>query len=307
MAVVERGADHRIRADASSSLAGVGPRAEIAVVAGCSVRLEWVWAGSSCRIAGADGVALIEGGADDWIRADAGSGLAGVGLSAEIAVVAGCPLVCGRIRAASSRGLTDPDAMALIGGADDSIRAPTDAFLARVDSCAEISVVARRVFRHLRVGAHTGCGIAGADVVALIECRADDWIRADAGSGLAGVSLCAEIGVVAGRSVRRGRVGALTGARFAHARIVALVEGGADDWIRADTTASQTGVASRAQGAVITRCTVQLRRVGAQARSGVADTGHMAFTGGAHDWGRPHTTSILAAIGRCTEITVIAG
>src|SRR5207247_1589625 len=90
-------------------------------------------------------VALIDGRADDGIRARARAGLAGVRLRAGVAVVAGRAVrPGGRVGALPSRGVAGPGVVALIDSrADDGIRACARPRLARVGLRAGVAVIAR--------------------------------------------------------------------------------------------------------------------------------------------------------------------
>src|SRR5206468_1283466 len=110
VALILGGADDGVAARAAAALAGVGLRAGVAVVAGGAVGLRRVRADAARRIAGAGVVALILGGADDGVGAGAGAALAGVGLRAGVAVVAGGPVRHRRV-------LTSRDRVARVGGA----------------------------------------------------------------------------------------------------------------------------------------------------------------------------------------------
>jgi hypothetical protein len=306
MTVVEGSADQGIRAGTDSGLAGVGLGAQIAVITRRTVGFLWIRANPSGGIADALIVALVECSADHWIRANADSGLAGVGLGAQIIVIARCPLVCGRVRAEPGRGIAHADVMTLISGADDRIGADTDSGLAGVGLGTEVTVVARFSIGGRWVGTLTGARVAHSCIVTRIQSRADDRIGADTDSGLAGVGLRAEVPVVARRAVRRRWVGADAGSRVADARVVALIEGGADDGIRANTAASHTSVALRTQIAIIAGRAVRLWRFGAETRRGIADSGFVTFASNAHYRIQSSTAARLANVGRCTEVTVVA-
>ena len=284
MAVIEGGANDRVCASASSSLTGIGKRAEVAVIAQCSVGCRWIGTEPGRRIAQAGKVTLIEGGADDGIGAGADSRLTGVGERAEVGIVARCSIGRRWVGTETGRGIADAGKVTLVeGGADDGIRAATEAFLARVDSRAEISVIAGGVFGHLRVGADPGRGITDADVVALIECRADYRIGPCAGTGLAGVGLGAEAGVVARCSVGCLRVRADARRAVAHAGNVTLVESRADHRTRADADTSRAGVHCRTEITIIARRPAGLGRIGAKARGAIAHAGVVALVEGSAD------------------------
>ena len=106
----------------------------------------------------------------------------------------------------------------------------TDAVLAGVGLGAEVCVAAGCAVVLGRIGAEASRGIAHAGYVALIEGSADHRIGARARAGLAGVTLGAEVRVIAGCAVRLGRIGADTARGIAHAGIVAIVPG-AREWL----------------------------------------------------------------------------
>src|SRR5207249_332261 len=147
-------------------------------------------------------VALIEGCADDGVRAHADAGLAGVGLGAGVAVRAGRPVRLGRVRARAGRRLTSVGYVELIeGAAAEEFGARADARPARVGLGASITVVAGAAVRRGRVGAGAVGRVTNAGVVALIERAADDGVRARAHARLAGVGLRTGVAVRAGRPV----------------------------------------------------------------------------------------------------------
>src|SRR5439155_889897 len=143
VALVLGGADDGVRAGAAAALAGVGLRAGVAVVARRPVGLGRVRAQAARRIARPCVVALILGGADDGVRAGAAAALAGVGLRAGVAVVAGGAFGLGRVRASAPRRLACDLVVALIlGGADDGVRTRAAAALAGVGLGAGVAVAA---------------------------------------------------------------------------------------------------------------------------------------------------------------------
>src|SRR5262249_14144920 len=147
-------ADHRIFADAGSRLAGVGLRAGVAVGAAAAVRLGRVGASAGRGSADSRVGTLVEGGADDGVRPDAGAGLAGVGLGAGVAVGAGAAVRLGRVRAGAARRIAGAGVVALVeGGADDGVRPDAGASLAGVGLGAGIAVGAGAAVRLGRVRA----------------------------------------------------------------------------------------------------------------------------------------------------------
>src|SRR5207249_1095598 len=206
--LVEGGADDG-RPRAEARLAGGGLRASAAGVAGRTVGLVRGGAAAVRGVTGAGDVALIEGGADDGVRPDAGAGLAGVGLGAGIAVRAGAPVRLVRVGADAARRIAGARDVALIeGGADDGVRPRADARLAGVALRASAAVVAGRAVGLVWGGAGAARRITDAGDVALVERAADDRVRPRTGAGLAGVALRASVAVAAGGTVRLGGDGA---------------------------------------------------------------------------------------------------
>src|SRR5439155_298196 len=159
------------------------------------------------RIAGAGGVALIEGLADDGIRARARPRLAAVGPRAGAVIVACRAVGPGRAGAVAGAGVAGACVVALVlRGADHGVRAGARAGLAGVAAGARVAVVARGAVGLGRVGAGAGGGVAGAHVVALVLRGADDGVRPPTRPRLAGVAAGASVAVVAGCVVGLRRV-----------------------------------------------------------------------------------------------------
>src|SRR5207245_423598 len=144
-------------------------------------------------------------------------------------------------------------------GADDRIRADAESLLAAVALRARIAVIAGGAVRLRRLRTDARRGVAGADVVALIESGADDRIAAGTDSSLAGVGLRARIAVVTRRAVRLRWIRTDTGRGVARAGVVALIGSRAHDRIAAGTDSSLAGVGLRARIAVVARRAVRLR------------------------------------------------
>src|SRR2546428_505622 len=123
VALIERGADDRVGARAAPVLAAVGLRAGVAVVAGRAVglvRRRRAHAGGG--VAGAGVVALVRR-ADHRVRPDAAPVLAGVGLRAGVAVVAGRAVGLVRQRPAHDAGRdAGAGVVALFRHADHRVR-----------------------------------------------------------------------------------------------------------------------------------------------------------------------------------------
>jgi hypothetical protein len=176
--------------------------AGFAVIAGFAVGLGGISANSGARIAYASVVTLIQWGTHDWVCSCADTSLAGIGLGASVAVIAGIAVVLGRIGADSGCRNADTSIMALIQrGTHNRIRAGTDASLAGIGLGAEIPVVAGCSVDFVRIRAQAADGIADPGIVALVQGGADHRIRPNTRAGLAGVSLGAEIQVVAACTV----------------------------------------------------------------------------------------------------------
>src|SRR5439155_279100 len=236
--LIRRRADDGVPARARTCLAGVRARARAVVVAGRAVRLGRVRARAGRRVARADVVALVLGGAGDGIRAGAGAGLARVGPRARAVVVARRAVRLGWVRAHAGRRVARADVVALVlGSAGDGVRAGARAGLAGIGARAGVAVVARRAVRLCGVRAHAGRRVARPDVVPLVLRSAGVGVRAGAGAGLSGIRARAGVAVVARRAVRLRGVGARAGRRVARAGVVALILGGAGDRVRAGARA----------------------------------------------------------------------
>ena len=239
MALVLRGAGHRVRAGAGAGLAGVGLRAGVAVVARACRR---PWPGSSrCRSPGCSArrVALVLRGAGHRVRAGAGAGLAGVGLRAGVAVVAAVPFGLAGFEQTPVAGLHVPAAWHWSGAVQvTGLRAGAGAGLAGVGLRAGVAVVARGAVRPWPGSSRRpspGCTCPA--VVALV--------RAAQVTGFAPVHapawqvsrLRAGVAVVAGGAVRPWPGSSRRPSPVSHdARDVALVGRGAGHRVRARCT-----------------------------------------------------------------------
>src|SRR5437762_430373 len=228
--LVRRRADDGVPARARACLARVRARARVVVVARRAVGLGRVRARAGRRVARADVVALVLGGAGDGIRAGAGAGLARVGPRARAVVVARRAVRLGWVGAHAGHPVARPGVGALVlGGAAAVILAGAGPGLARVRARARVAVVAGRTVRLRGVGAHAGRRVALPGVVTLVLRGADDGIHARAGARFARVGARARVAVVAGRTVRLRGVGARAGRRVARPCVGALVRRGAGD------------------------------------------------------------------------------
>src|SRR5439155_113812 len=143
VALVGGGAHDGVGAHARSGRAGVGPRACLAVVAGRAVGLGG-FAAEACReFAGAAGVALVGAVSLHGALPLSGTGRAGVGPRAGVAVVARRAVELGGIGADARRGVADAGGVALVGGgAHDGVHAHAGAGLAGGGLRACVAVVA---------------------------------------------------------------------------------------------------------------------------------------------------------------------
>src|SRR5438094_460212 len=179
--LVERRADDGVPARARTCLAGVRARARVVVVARGAVGLGRVRARAGRRVARADVVALVLGGAGDGIRAGAGPGLARVGPRARAVVVARRAVRLGGGRGCGGREVA---LVAVVGvgrgGSGDGVRAGARAGLAGIGARAGVAVVARRAVRLCRVRAHAGRRVARPRAGTMIRGGAGDRIAVDA-------------------------------------------------------------------------------------------------------------------------------
>src|SRR5207247_1335330 len=140
---------------------------------------------------------------------------------------------------------------------------------------ATAAVIAGRALWLHRVGAHAGRTVALANVVALIEHRADHRVPAGTLTRLAAVGSGAEAPIAAGRAVVLRRVGADSCGRVALAHRVALIESRADDRVRPDALACRAPVGLGTGIAIIAGRPVVLGEVdaGTSGRTGLPRAG----------------------------------
>ena len=189
-------------------------------------------------------------------------------------------------------------------------RVPTRAApgLAGVRARATAAVIAGRALWLHRVGAHAGRTVALANVVALIEHRADHGVPAGTLTRLAAVGSGAEAPIAAGRAVWLHRVGARTRRRATLADVVALVEGGADYRVPARALPRLAGVSARAETHVVAGGAVLLRGVGTGAARRVTVAHGVALVEGRADHRVPaRALPRLASVGSGTEAPIVAG
>jgi len=107
-------ADDWIGSAANSSLASIGLRAPIAIVAGRTIRLVRVRAEAGSGVTYTSSVALVRSTAIHGIRARTDSSRANIGAGARVFVITGATIRFGRVRAYSGRGVTSAYVVALV-------------------------------------------------------------------------------------------------------------------------------------------------------------------------------------------------
>src|SRR5439155_197312 len=196
------GADDGVPAHAHAALAGIRPRAGVAIAAGAAVGLGGVRARAGTRVARPRVVTLVGRGADDGVPARAHTHLARVGLRAGVPVVAGAAVGLESGRAPGRGRVARPGVVALVGrGADDGVPARARALLSRVDLGVGVAVVAGVAVGLGGVRARAGSRVARPRVVTLVGCGADDGVPARAHATLAGVGPRAGVPIGAGAAV----------------------------------------------------------------------------------------------------------
>src|SRR5438876_59155 len=301
VAVVTVGQGPR-HAAAGGRIAGLGPVARVAVVAG------------------------HDDAAADPVEAD-------VTQRAGAAVVAPRAVDLRRIRAAVRRIADSREVTAVERRAGDGAPADAGAALTRVARRAGVAVFAGGSVRQLRRRAGPVAGIA--DRLGARGGRTGDRARADAGASLADVGRRAPVAVVARRPVRGGGVRAsgdrVAGVRGARIAVVAIersagradpadagLEPVADGAIGAGrvvrhrrparTGAGETGVAGGARVPVVTQRAVRCRASGAGARlADVAERAAIAVVAGAAVGpGHADAGAGLTGVGRGARVPVVA-
>src|SRR5439155_1277773 len=135
-----------------------------------------------------------------------------------------------------------------------------------------------------------------------------DGVRPRAGARLAGVGLRAAVGVVAGRPVGLGGIGAGAGRRVAGAGVVALVLRRAGGGVRGGGGARLAGVAPGAGVAVVAGGAVGPGGVGADPRRRVAGAGVVALVLGVTDDRRAgEAGAAFTGVGDGARVAVVTG
>ncbi len=306
VAFVKRGADDGVRPHARTGLARILLRAEVAVIAGLSVRSFRIVAQPRRRVACTGDVALIRRRAYDRVCPDACTGLAGIRLRACAAVIA-----CGTVRRirivalARHRIARAYDVALIQRRTNHRVRPGTHARLARIALRAVAGIAARGAVGNVRIAALARHRITHARRVALIQRRARHR-GPGACSGLAPVHLRAGIVVVTRGTVRKNRIGALTRRRRARTRGVARIERHAGDRVRACARTRQARIRLRTAIAIAARRPVRRIRIAALTRRRVARTRHVTSIERGANHRSPRARSRLAAIRRRTRIAVVA-
>src|SRR3989449_295416 len=309
VALVEGGAGDGVAPDAAPALAGIGLRAGVAVGARRPVRRRGGGAAARRGVARARHVALVEGGAGDGVAPDAAPTLAGVGLCAGVAVVAGRPVRRRGGGAAARRGVARARHVALVeGGAGDGVDRKSTRLNSSHGYISYAVFCLQKPVRRRGGGAAARRGVARARHVALVE--------GGAGAGVVFFlmirrpprSTLFPYTTLFRSPVRRRGGGAAARRGVARARHVALVEGGAGDGVAPDAAPTLAGVGLRAGVGVGAGCAVRLRGGGAGARRGVAGARHVALVGGgAGDGVAPDAAPTLAGVGLRAGVAVGAG
>jgi len=133
--------NHRTRAYTGPSLTAVALRTGVSVATGGSVRLLRVRAYPRRRVARADAVTLVLGGAGDRACPDATAGLTRVALGASVAVGAGAAVGLAWVRAHPRGGRTNADAVTLVlRGTYDRVGSHADPSLAAVGGRTGVAI-----------------------------------------------------------------------------------------------------------------------------------------------------------------------
>jgi hypothetical protein len=253
-------------------------------------------------------VTLIARCACHRVGADTRTSLAGVCLSARIAIVARGAVGSCRIRAAGDR-IAGTGGVALIEGcACHRITATTNSGEANFADRAGITVGARRAVGSCRIRAGAVGRIAGAGRMTLIARRACDRIGTDTRTCLAGVCLGTSVAVVASRAVGSRRIGAGSVDRIAGASGVTLIERRACHRITATTNSGEASFADRAGITVGARRAVWSYRIGADTVGWIAGpSGVTLIARRACHWVGADTDAILTNIGLSAGVSVVAG
>src|SRR5207249_878159 len=155
--------------------------AGVAVIARGSVGGVGVRADARARVANAGDMTLIEGRAEDGVRAGARRSVAGGGGGAGVAVIARGSVGGVRVRADARARVANAGDMTLIEGrAEGGVRAGARPGLAGVGLGAGVAVIARGSVGGVRVRADARARVANTGDMALIEGRAEDGVRAGA-------------------------------------------------------------------------------------------------------------------------------
>lgn len=199
-------------------------------------------------------------------------------MSASIVVIAHAPVGFGRIGTYARGGIARAGIVALIRRrADDGVCPGTGSRLTRIRLRAGIAVIAYGAIGFGRIRAHSRGGIARADIVALIRCRADDRICPCTDAGLATIRLRTSTAVVARRAVGLDRIRAHSRCRIAGADIVALIRRRAHDGVCPGTCTALACIRLRAAIAIVTHGAIGFGGIRADARPRLARARVVAF------------------------------
>ncbi len=280
--------------------AGIGERAEVAVVAELTVRGDRIVAAAG-RIARARQVAFVALDAGHRVPAAARPAGAGLVLGAGVSVVAAGAVGTDGDRTAGLR-VADRVAARIRRLAGEGLSGAS-AVEARVAGGAHALIVAGRAVVDRRADAPPGVGAAGTDGALGLD-AVDGWTRrADAGA--AGVPRRAEVAVLAARAVGRDRIAARARGRIADTLEVAGAPRLARDR-RPAADPREAGVLASAEVTVVAERPVGRRRIRAQAGRGIAGTsGVTRERGGAGDDRACDTGAPRADLARGAQAVIV--
>jgi hypothetical protein len=225
-------------------------------------------------------VAVVQRGADQVFSSATVSVQAGLTGAACVSVVAGDPVLFGRLLTESSGIVADPRVQAVTGvGAAHVGGRYTDPHLAGLAVGAEASVVADRIVRLWRIGAESGLQVTDTYLVAVIHGCADDGIARLTGGFLAEVIHGTSVAIVTNGTDWFGWVVADPGLWEADAYVVALAQGFTHNGLSAHTGAVEAAVIGGAEVVVVAGGAVVLVGEDAITRRRVAEHSGLTLVG----------------------------
>ncbi len=266
MALVLRRAGNGISTIARTSLTRIRLGAGIVVITRRTVGLVRIRANPRRRIARPHVMALVLRRAGNGIAARTRAALATIRLCTCIVVITRRAIGLVRIRAHARFRIANAHVVALIlGRTNDRIGPGAHARLTRIRLRTQARVITRRAIGFVRIRANARHRIARAHVVTLVLRRARDRICPRTSPRLARICLRTRIGIIACRAIGLVRIRANARHRIAYADVMALILCSTRDRRSCHTRASHTAIGLRTRIAIVTRTSVDLRRVRAQA------------------------------------------